>query len=391
MKLAFFTDHPVKTSETFILELITGLEKVIGSDNLYHVAGDTKGKRVVSNTYFTNFSNQQKFQKLISNLEKAAGTNYHAAFRLKRRAAEKIFKRIFGQNNPDVAYFEFGQPAILFRRYLEHRNIPMVVHFHGMDASSAFNSKSYRLEIRKVFLYASYIITASHHIKRLLVLKGCPVEKIHVVRYGIRVAEIEPKPWDQRNQHHPSIIFLGRLTEKKNPMALIHAFNLVRSVVTNARLTIIGDGPLSKQVKQLVADLGLVDSVKFHGELSHQEAMTVLSDHWVFAQHSVTALNGDQEGYALSPAEAAAFELPVVSTLHNGIPEHVIDGTTGYLVREFDYESMAERIIQLLQDKHLAIKMGQNGRRNILELNDPEKRIESISRLLQLAYRSQKQ
>jgi len=124
--------------------------------------------------------------------------------------------------------------------------------------------------------------------------------------------------------------------------------------------------------------------------MPHESALELLSNHWVYAQHSVTAMNGDQEGFAISPAEAAAYELPVVSTLHNGIPEHVIDGVTGFLVREFDYESMAERIIQLLQNPDLSMKMGQNGRKNILKLNNPEKRIESVHSILQLAYQSGK-
>ena len=156
----------------------------------------------------------------------------------------------------------------------------------------------------------------------------------------------------------------------------------------DAQLTIIGDGPLYKKVKGLIETLGLSDSVSLMGAMAHQPAMEMLSKHWLYAQHSVTANNGDQEGFAISPAEAAAYELPVVSTFHNGIPEHVIDGVTGYLVREFDFESMAEKIIQLLQNPDLSLKMGQNGRKNILGLNDPEKRIESILGILQLAYQS---
>ena len=112
-----------------------------------------------------------------------------------------------------------------------------------------------------------------------------------------------------------------------------------------------------------------------------------MNKHWIYAQHSVTAISGDKEGYAISPAEAAAHELPVVSTIHNGIPEHVIDGETGFLVPEFDYESMAERIIQLIQNPMLAKKMGRAGRNNILALNNPQKRIDKIYNLLEKHYR----
>ncbi len=390
MKLGFFTDHPVNTSETFIHELLVGLEAVLGSDNLIHVVGNRNGQQVVDNTYFADFSTKRSWLRVLRNGERALNLKLQSSFRICRAVAERAMRKLKRQGLPDVAYFEFGQPAIFFRRFLEEHGIPMVVHFHGMDASSAFNSAVYDQEIKKVFNYAAFIITASHHIKRLLVLKGCPIEKIRVIRYGIKVTEINPVNWDMRNAEKPSVIFLGRLTEKKNPIALVYAFSLVRKAVPNAQLTMVGDGPLSEDVRNVVRDLDLTDSVKLPGEMPHEAALELLSNHWVYAQHSVTAMNGDQEGFAISPAEAAAYELPVVSTLHNGIPEHVIDGVTGYLVREFDYESMAERIIQLLQNPDLSMKMGQNGRKNILKLNDPEKRIESVQSILQLAYQSGK-
>lgn len=81
----------------------------------------------------------------------------------------------------------------------------------------------------------------------------------------------------------------------------------------------------------------------------------------------MTARSGDQEGFGISLAEAAALELPVVSTLHNGIPEQVINGETGFLVREHDYEAMAERLVHLLGTPDKAEKMGMAGSENIEE------------------------
>lgn len=140
----------------------------------------------------------------------------------------------------------------------------------------------------------------------------------------------------------------------------------------------IGDGPEMGRVRQRISKLSLENSVKIYGELSRAEALAIVNEHWVFAQHSVTAATGDQEGFAISLAEAAALELPVVSTLHNGIPEQVIDGQTGFLVKEFDYEAMAEKIIKLLLNPSLAEQMGQAGRNNISQLCQMSKRVESI-------------
>ncbi|MCH8328093.1 MAG: glycosyltransferase family 4 protein [Candidatus Marinimicrobia bacterium] len=147
-------------------------------------------------------------------------------------------------------------------------------------------------------------------------------------------------PWQERLQAYPSVVFLGRLTGKKNPIALIHAFALVRASVPKAKLTIIGDGPLREKLVKRIEVLGLQSAVTILGVLDQEAAWNEMRHHWIYAQHSVSSISGDQEGFALSLAEAAAHELPVVSTWHNGIPENVIHGETGYLVREFDYEEM---------------------------------------------------
>ena len=65
---------------------------------------------------------------------------------------------------------------------------------------------------------------------------------------------------------------------------------------------------------------------------------------------SVTATNGDSEGLGMVFAEAQAMGVPVVSTVHGGIPEIVIDGETGWLVPERDHVSLAASITQLLED-----------------------------------------
>ena len=61
-------------------------------------------------------------------------------------------------------------------------------------------------------------------------------------------------------------------------------------------------------------------------------------------------------------SEAMAAQLPVISTRHSGIPEHVQDGVTGLLVEEGDVEGMAAAMARLLEDPALAAAMGKAGR-----------------------------
>ena len=90
----------------------------------------------------------------------------------------------------------------------------------------------------------------------------------------------------------------------------------------------------------------------------------------IFVQHSVTASNGDTEGFPVVIAEAMVSALPVVSTRHSGIPEGVVEGETGLLVAEGDVDGMGAALARLLADPSLAAKMGAAGRARALEKLD---------------------
>ena len=387
MKIGYFTNNNIGISETFIYDLIKGLEKK--SDLVWFSGQSSIEKKIVENQVATNYSSYH--EKLPFWAYKIGQLKGYLGYKWKMRTrlylSDKALHKIPKNDFPDVAYVDYLTSAILLRKFFEKNSIPYVVHVHGYDITSELNDPEYKKELKKVFLSASHIIAASQFIKRLLILEGCPVSKIFVIRYGIDADSITPLSWEKRKKESPSIIFLGRLTEKKNPIALIHAFDIVRKKVPDIKFTIIGDGYLREEVENRIESLGLEDSVALLGALPREKSFPIMNRHWIFAQHSVTAISGDKEGYALSPAEAALHELPVVSTIHNGIPEHVIEGKTGYLVPEFDYESMAERIIQLIEDPELAEKMGKAGRENIKKLNNPQKRVDEIYELLSSIYK----
>src|SRR5262249_46852250 len=82
----------------------------------------------------------------------------------------------------------------------------------------------------------------------------------------------------------------------------------------------------------------------------------------IFLQHSVVCpVTGDEEGVPVAILEAMASGLPVVSTLHAGIPEAVLDGETGFLVPEGDTQAMSKRILELAKDQRLREELGQLG------------------------------
>ncbi|WP_255434093.1 glycosyltransferase [Carboxylicivirga sp. M1479] len=384
LNLAFFSHSNISPSETFIYDLVEGLSLCTDVSVNY-----VSGKREVLHTnlkinkYTTGYSDKYQVTALrlhkLGQIKGAKGDEWQMRF-IQRVALRQLKNTMLP--NFDVAYVEYATSGVLVMDYLQLQQIPFVVHVHGYDITTCLNDKAYVKELKRLFALAQGFIAASHYMKRRLILLGCDENKIKVIRLGVSSKGIVPLNWDTRKLQNPSIVYLGRFTEKKHPMALLYAFRIVKNKIPNATLTMIGGGPLEKEVKQLITQLSLEESVALKGVLSREFSFPILNKHWIYAQHSVTSVNGDTEGFAISLAEAALHELPVVSTYHNGIPENVIDGKTGLLVKEYDYEAMAEKIILLIENPDIAEKMGKAGRNHILQLCEPKKRIKEIKELL---------
>lgn len=101
-----------------------------------------------------------------------------------------------------------------------------------------------------------------------------------------------------------------------------------------------------------------------------------------FLQHSIVAADGNSEGAPVGIIEASAAGLPVVSTLHAGIPDVIINNETGLLVNEHDVDAMGERIFNLIQDKTYAQAMGQKSRQRIREKFTMKRHIDLIQTYL---------
>lgn len=331
---------------------------------------------------------QTQHRKLLRRLDRWRHTisrNRRAdpkSWSIRREAATRLFKPLILQSRPEVALIDFGYNAVLALPSCKARRLPMAVHFHGSDITSFLADQGYRSYLPELFDYASAFIVASHHIARLLILEGCPADKIQLVRLEAATDGVVGVDWSHRRLLSPSVSFLGRLTPKKNPVALVEAFAIAKQKVSGSTLTIIGSGEELGRVKDRVLKLHLTESVELVPGCPRPEALRRLANHWVYAQHSVTAVRGDQEGFALSLAEASLLEMPVVSTWHNGIPEQVVDGETGYLVPEFDFPAMGERLIQLLSDPVLCERLGKNGRKRIQQLCPQGQRAIEVDRLL---------
>jgi colanic acid/amylovoran biosynthesis glycosyltransferase len=245
-----------------------------------------------------------------------------------------------------------GLRALPLARFLK---VPLIVTLHGYDITKRDEpSKNYRALWKEADLF----LCVSDFIRRSAIEKGFPRDKLLVHYIGVDESKFSAIP--ENSVKSPNkVLFVGRLVEKKGCQYLISAMREVQDVIPDAKLTIIGDGPLRASLQVQAKTLGVICDF-----LGAQDS-TVISRHMheaaVFCVPSVTAGDGDSEGFGIVFIEAQAAGVPVVSFRHGGIPEAVKDGVTGLLAPERDVSGLAKNIIRYLTDEELRHAAGKAG------------------------------
>lgn len=376
-KILWFSHSTLSISESFIADTIQLLQRdhdvcvISGSDGALCAYPDL-------NAEFTSHSRlkERTYEKVMRLWKK---WELHSE-RIARRVESILGNRI--QNfQPDVLWICYGTSAHDARRYLSKTDIPYFIEVHGYDVSSQFGKPSYRSSFVSLANRSAGVICASEHTRRLCTLAGVRPDRIHVIPLSLDSERIAPS--FEPKTSFPSLIHFGRLTAKKHPLATLEAFRILKSRVRDAKLTFIGAGDMGAELEQRIHQYGLSDSITLYPGMPQSEALKIVEQHWVFCQHSVTALDGDQEGFSLSPAEAALLEMPVVSTYHNGIREHVMHERTGFLTHEYDFDAMADYMEKLLLNENLRMQFGKVGRKSVSIICDARKRRKRLQVLVE--------
>lgn len=257
---------------------------------------------------------------------------------------------------------EYGTTGVIVMEACRKLKLPLVVHFFGYDASVREVLEEHAESYPQMFAQAEALLVVSRAMQRKLISLGAPPEK---VIYNPCVADCRQFEVSDPAAAPPTFLAVGRFVEKKAPQLTLRAFAEVLKACPEARLRMVGYGPLLEECQQLAAELGLTGAVTFPGGLPHEAVREEMRGVRAFVQHSIEAPNGDCEGTPVGILEAGAAGLPVVSTRHAGIPDVVVEEQTGLLVDERDVHAMAEQMIRLVREPALARELGRAARRHV--------------------------
>lgn len=296
-------------------------------------------------------------------------------------AMRRLWDDYVKKRNPDVALAEFAPNGMAALEACRRHGIPLVVHFHGYDASSLLKQKNYVKKLPALFDQSVAIVAVSHKMRDVLINLGCPINKISIIPCGAPVSDFYIS--NQVSAIHCRFIFVGRLIPMKGPLLLLKAFKRCVEINPDTSLHLIGGGPLLRKAHKYIKTNRLEKKVRILGHVSIERIRDELAESSVLVQSSVTAPNGHFEGGGppVSIAEAASSGLPCIAFNHGGLPDFIQDGINGYLVPEGDWEALAERMIFLAGSPDIRLKMGHENRK-LAELNANTKN--QIPKLLQV-------
>jgi glycosyltransferase involved in cell wall biosynthesis len=181
--------------------------------------------------------------------------------------------------------------------------------------------------------------------------------EIHVIPNGIDLGEYNGVTINSdRKPGIKNILFVGRLHPVKGVQYLITAMKIVQDKIPGARLILVGDGEDRERLESLSMQLGIKEYVQFAGEVPHENVQVFMQQADIFVLPSL------YEGLPNVILEAMACGLPIVATRTGGIPDIIMDNTNGFLVEIKDTETIAIKIILLLQDTALWKRISDNNK-----------------------------
>jgi glycosyltransferase involved in cell wall biosynthesis len=235
--------------------------------------------------------------------------------------------------------------------------IPVVLHLHAAGFEDFYRglSRLAQAAVCGVFRRAHVVVTLGAEQGRFLEEQlGVQSSQIRVIR-NAAPGPIAERPLGRRNGRPLSVLFVGRLGERKGVSALLQSLGSVRMKGEDWTATLAGDGDVDFYRGE-AARLHIQDRLTFTGWV---DTPTVRG---LFDQADILVLPSHAEGLPMAVIEAFAHAVPVVATRVGAIPEVVFEGVNGTLVDQGDSTALADALYLLSRDDALRLRLAEGAR-----------------------------
>jgi glycosyltransferase involved in cell wall biosynthesis/SAM-dependent methyltransferase len=281
--------------------------------------------------------------------------------------------RLLRREQPDLVHTHSSKAGVLGRIAARLADVPAVHGVHGWSFHDEMRPAARRLAVSIERLLARWsaaiVVEGAPDLEKGLAHRIGRREQYRLVRNGIDVDAIAGHRGERAALRSelgiaegvPVVGSVGGLRAQKDPLSLLRAFALVRTTVSDARLVIVGDGPLRDEAVAVAEELGLSDAVTLLG--SRRDAARWYGAFDVFAMASLW------EGLPRTATEAMAAGVPVVATTVDGLSELITHDVDGLLVPPRDAAALADAITVLLQDRERASRLATRATHRVAEFD----------------------
>jgi glycosyltransferase involved in cell wall biosynthesis len=271
--------------------------------------------------------------------------------------------RLIKKKKINLIHAHFGVDALRILPVAQKNRIPLVVSFHGYDASKMMYNEWYRSKLPELFDYASKIIVVSRHMVNTLHL-GSWANKVLLLPCSIDTDKF--KPFAKKKSSKLILLHSGRLVNKKGVPDLIQVFAKLYNDNKNLHLNIVGDGPEKERCLREALELGVIEAVSFFGRQPHAVVKRMMNEADIFILNSRVADDGDMEGTPVSVLEAMSMAKAVVATDHAGIGDVIQDNINGRLVPEKNSQLLEQALRELINDEQQRAELGKQARHTMI-------------------------
>ncbi|MBM3259574.1 MAG: glycosyltransferase [Candidatus Sericytochromatia bacterium] len=294
----------------------------------------------------------------------------HASLRLLARLGSPWpYIKAWSGPVPSLVHAHFGPDGVAAMPIARAWGCPLFVTYHGFDATirplSLLLTKkptnwAFVAQRRAMHKMARRVIAVSNFIGKSLISSGCDAEKIVTIYTGINTSRFNSVELDLGPRR--ILVAVARHIAVKGLDILIRAHARLAGIHPDIRLVLVGQGPLTQSLKDLVTSLGTSSLVDFTPFVPQTELPRLYRQSLALILPSRQASDGQTEGLGMVLLEAAACGTPVIGSQLGGIPEALDDGRTGLLVPPDDPDALAQALIFLADHEDKARQMGRAGR-----------------------------
>ena len=247
---------------------------------------------------------------------------------------------------------------------ITYRNISMI---------SAWLNGSLKIFVyRKIFKRVDHVTSVgTEAAEDFMKALQYPKEKISVIRRGIPQKKIESSSiasikndFGMKSEDRFAV-HIGNFSIEKNHEFLLEVFGKIKKINKHLKLVLVGNGVLFEKIKNSIKEFNLQETVFVTG--FRNDIPEILA-----AAHCFV-LSSKVEGVPGVILEAAAQKVPAVATNVGGVKEVLIDNHTGFIIDDFDKEKFAEKVIEILTNEALQLKLGSNAYKMVEKEFNPVK------------------